>query len=97
MKNKYLTIYAAKCNIDGIIKEHLTRDLEEAKSYLDKWNIKPSMAEMKKDYPDSQLTGSIDDVLSYDGSTPFVQVKQECSVFGDYYVISFKIQRYKIK
>lgn len=97
MKNKYLTIYAAKCNMDGVKKEHLTRSLEDAKSYLDKWNIVPSMEEMKKDYPNYQMTGSIDDVLSYDGSTPFVQVKQEYPEFEDYYIISFKIQRYKVK
>lgn len=96
-KSNTIVIYAAKCNVDGIIKEHLTKSLEDAKSYLDKWNIKPSMEEMKKDYPNSQLTGSIDDVLSYDGSTPFVQVKQDGSIFGDEYVISFKIQRYKVK
>lgn len=96
-KSNTITIYAAKCNIDGVKKEHLTRDLEDAKSYLDKWNIIPSMIEMEKCYPGCQRTGCIDNILHYDGSTPFVQIKQEGPAIGYDYIISFKIQRYKVK
>lgn len=90
-----IIIYAAKCNIDGVKKEHLTRSLEDAKSYLDKWNIEPSMVEMRKDH-ECNIYGSLDDIKNYDGSTPYAWCSQIAQDDTDYF-ISFKIQRYKVK
>lgn len=90
-----IIIYAAKCNIDGVKKEHLTRSLEDAKSYLDKWNIEDSIVEMKKSH-DVIEYGTINQIKEYDGSD--THVRYDCLSDNDEFsYIRFKIQRYKVK